>query len=163
MLSQATSLKKMDSVLQHPLTANRSSARGRTLWALPIRVGIWLGLILSGSHARSHSHCEFLSATVHSCLTNILLLWTSTTSALGPSCTSSLMVPGPWGEGYITDVPFRVGHTTISYSLKAEQLKGYVLLTTHCKKKLSWWGLRDALMRIKITQGMVCYYVHLTE
>lgn len=162
MLSQATSLKKMDSLFSSIPWLPIDPQLGIGLYEpFPIRVGIWLGLILSRSHARSHSHCEFMSATVLSCLTNILLLWTST--ALGPSYTSSFMVPEPWGEGCITDVPFRVGHATVPYSLKAEQLKGYVLLPIRFKKKLSWWGLKDTLMRIKITQGMFCYYVHLTE
>jgi hypothetical protein len=39
------------------------------------------------------------------------------------------MVPEPQEEGWIMDVPVRVGHTTIPYSFKAQLLKGYELLT----------------------------------
>lgn len=135
-VSQATSLKTMDSLFFGIHCLPIDPQLGVGLFELfPIHVGVWAGLVLSRSHAYRHSHREFMSAAVLSFLTNTLLLQTSTTSAPQPSRTSSLMVPEPWGEGYNIAVPYRVGHTTILYSLEAEQLKGYVGLTIHCKKE----------------------------
>lgn len=57
-----------------------------------------------------------------------------------------LWIPEPWGEGFDLDFPFRNEYSKASYCLYTVPLWVLVLIIVYCKKKLSWWGLRNALI-----------------